>query len=671
MGVFVAAIAKKNSSVKQMVLSKIKNRELESNLNTEYDVLDVFFSKNERACVVDFATDCILYSAEDSFFIGEDGYVAIQGDILTRHTDYSNDDFLKASDVYSMLSLKSYRDFKEETSGTYSIVSVNNDGDVLAFNDSISFEHLYYAENNEYVFISNRIRLIRCFLGKQAHVDLYTLSNIVLIGSVVGTGTSIQEIKRLPQGSCINVRNGKLEIKSDPLFFYNDPEVTQECQIDFTGFVKKELTVCANRMAAALKHVDNFSFALSGGKDSRALLAMLMSIKPSKEINVFTNGYENHPDVVAAKLISEHYGFHHTINIPKPSAQLSVNQFMQKLMGSVFQTDGMIGLFNAKENTGCNLMNVSFPGHVNEVFRRFAKPSVKINSLDDIKNYYKTIHLYDPLEIMTDELLSKFDNQFSERAQALDSSELSLEDNVDTYFICDRLPNWSGYLLRQDGYAQDQIQILNNDRLIKAFYMNGGAELREIELLHFLMIKDFSDKWLVETPFAVQQWNPNLLPYASGANISNKGIPLPDNIPLHGTWQHMINNSADLKIKLFEILLSFPDSEIWQLYNKDKVLKSLMMTNISYTPMLSLYGFLNMFFYNHNIEIPMKLKSDMRRTHINNVLIKNDSGSGIYKYDNNCIHLFKSYDELISQGYKDFYRIPASPYAIRNIEKDK
>lgn len=668
MGVFISVISKNNTSVKKLILSKMNNKELESSLNTEFDIKNTFISKNENIGVVNFATDCLIYTAEESFFYGKNGeYTAIQGDILPRHTEYSEDDFLKAADVCRILSYESYAAFKKRTSGTYSIIHVTSEGNVISFNDSLGYEHLYYAETSDNIFISNRIRLIRCFLGQQGNVDLYTLSNIVLMGSVLGTGTSIREIRRLPQGSYISVKNGRLDIHSDPLFFYNDPEISDACEEDFIGFLKKELIVCSNRMAAVLRHKDDFAFALSGGKDSRALLAILMSIKDIKDINVFTNGYEDHPDVIAAKKITEHYGIHHKINIPTPPAVLTADELLEKMMGSVFQTDGMIGLFNAKGNKNCNLDDIAFPGHINEVFRQFTKPSIKLNSLEDVISYYKKIHLYDPLGLMTDELHDRFDKQFTERAVSLNNAGLSLNDNNDAYFF-DRLVNWGGYLLRQDGYAQNQFHVLNNDRLIKSFYRKGCSAFRKMELLHFIIMKEFADKWLVETPFAVQHWDPSLEPFAHGVNISNPGIPVPDNMPLHGTWQLSINTSYQLKVKLMEIFLSYPDSDIWKLYNKEKVLKSFLSSKLSYTPMISLYGFINMFFYNHNIEIPMRLKSERRRTKTENVIIKDISGSGIYKYNNQAITPFKNYDELTKGGYSGMYRFPASAYAVTAME---
>ncbi len=130
----------------------------------------------------------------------------------------------------------------------------------------MGIKHIYYAQTSKHIFISNRIRFIKLFLGNEAHTDLITLSNIALMGSVIGVDTSAKEVKKIPQGSYITVDNGTFGLHKNDLFFYNDPEVFEECEKDFTGFVKKELNVCTNKIIAALKNTKNFSLGLSGGE---------------------------------------------------------------------------------------------------------------------------------------------------------------------------------------------------------------------------------------------------------------------------------------------------------------------------------------------------------------------------------------------------------------------
>lgn len=143
-----------------------------------------------------------------------------------------------------------------------------------------------------------------------------------------------------------------------------------------------------------------------------------MKTKYANKVNVFTNGYSNHPDIIVAKMIAEHYNLNHTINVPssEPTQQISIEEFMRKIMGSVYQTDGTIELFNAKGYERASSIPLAFPGHINEVFGGFTNKNVNINSLDDCVNYYKTIHLYDPMKAIKSFLLGIFEQKFRNHA---------------------------------------------------------------------------------------------------------------------------------------------------------------------------------------------------------------------------------------------------------------
>lgn len=643
-------------------MQKLNSGELETNLNTDFDDLSVYFNNSDTIGIVNFITENLIYKAEQTYTPPPPhmkGYAALQGDIIFRNTELADMNFLSAAEAYEILDHYDFDTFKSKVSGSYSII-YTKDNYFVSGNDSMGIEHIYYAQTAEHIFISNRIRFIQIFLGNKAHPDLFALSNITLMGSTLGNDTSINEIKKIPQGSYITVENGNFHLHKKDLFFYNNPDVSEACKSDFTGFVRKELNVCINKMSAVLKRTDNFSLGLSGGKDSRMMLAMLFQIKDKKDIHIFTNGYDNHPDVVVAKMIAKHYNLHHTVNTPKAPTELSVREILEKLMGSVFQTDGMIGLFDAKGNRASSPCNLTLSGHINELFRFHTKESIKISSLDDIINYYKTIHLYDPLGMMRAPLLEEFNKKFTERAEYYNASGMSLEDLNETYFVCDRVPNWVGYLLRTDGYAQSQLQVVNNDRLIQAFYRDGCTKMRKAELLHFITLKEFGDKWLIECPFAAQQWNPALISYEKNINFLTPAIPVPSDIPQFGTWQHKLNSSLEFKTKLLDIFLSYPHSEIWQLFDKDKVIRSLLSSKLSYTPLISMYGFINMFFFYHNIELPIKIQSCNRKTKSQNTVIRLNEGSTIYEYDNHSLKRFTSFEEFKASGMATQYRFPIS-----------
>lgn len=252
MGIFIAAISRNKAPVTKLVTAKLSNGELDTNINTDYDDVNVYSNKQDTICIINFVTENAIYKAEQTYFAVQekDAYTCIQGDIILRNTELCDMDFLSAKGAYEILEGNGFEAFKSKTSGSYSLIYTDGER-LIAGNDSMGIEHIYYAQKDEYIFISNRIRFIKLFLGNGAHTDLITLSNIALMGSVIGVDTSVKEIKKIPQGSYITVDNGTFKLHRNDLFFYNNPEVSEECEKDFTGFVKKELNVCTNKIVAA------------------------------------------------------------------------------------------------------------------------------------------------------------------------------------------------------------------------------------------------------------------------------------------------------------------------------------------------------------------------------------------------------------------------------------
>lgn len=599
MGVYVCVISKTKRDIKSIIESRLA--ELEENLNTDFRNRYIYSSDNGSAVLVDFAVGSKILDADKEFYVCDEGALTIQGNLLPKAYDIQEMDFINAEETYNALRDNDIENFRDSFIGDYSIVKLCSDSRVYAVNDRLSAENVFYSEDGEYIYISNRIRFIR-ILRQKSTVNLTTLSNICLMGYSIGTETSINEIERLPQGSYISIYNGRLSIFGNELFFWND-KTTKFAMSEFRIFFQNEITACANRIIAYVKKGNTLNIGLSGGKDSRALVSMIMKAGYKNQLTLFTNGYETHPDVTVAKMISEHYNIPHKINITKPGAIMSKESYFRKLKGSVFQTDGMIGLFNAKGNEQVKNDRVDF--YTNEVFRGYAH-NRQINTFKEASDYFKTIHLFDPLDVMNPELKNYFSQMLEERTKKMADAYMTPKDAVDSYYICDRLPNWNGYLARTDNYANPQISIMNNDALIKAFWQPGMADERSMELCHFLTMTDF-DPWLAECPFAEQVWDSRLKKYSGNIKINSEKVPLPEGIPMHGSWQHLISNSPEVKNEMAEILSSFDNSEIWTMYKKDKIINAVRNNTFSYTPMISIYGFINMFFYYHQIEVNMKL----------------------------------------------------------------
>src|SRR5699024_1605956 len=95
----------------------------------------------------------------------------------------------------------------------------------------------------------------------------------------------------------------------------------------------------------------DFKLALTGGKDSRLIFAAMYS--NTFNFTTFTNGFNDSPDVVIAKKISDMYNITHVTSSPKISEEntISVNIY-NKIKGVMLSTSGLVYGYE----------NVSLPG---------------------------------------------------------------------------------------------------------------------------------------------------------------------------------------------------------------------------------------------------------------------------------------------------------------------
>lgn len=107
---------------------------------------------------------------------------------------------------------------RDSCSGEYSIVCFDGNK-IAAFNDRLSIEHIYYAEIDGVIFISNRIRLIQ-EATQSRQVNYEALNWLITCTNMIGEETSDKRIRRLPQGASIVARGGKLVLHENPLFMY-------------------------------------------------------------------------------------------------------------------------------------------------------------------------------------------------------------------------------------------------------------------------------------------------------------------------------------------------------------------------------------------------------------------------------------------------------------------
>lgn len=596
MGVFISIISK-NNSIEAMINEILSKEVLEQSLHFEHSRRDIYFTDNKEGCLINYSSPTPFFVKENmQFYSGTEGACALHGTVVEQKKEVTDVPLLGAKDIINILPKETEVSFKEHYTGDFSFVFMSPKGEIIASNDSSSFQHIYYSETKDYIFISNRQRCIRNIM-KNSQLDLENIACLCTFETVLGTETLLKNVKRLEINSrLVYDRVRGLNIEGDPFYF-----IREIPDLDYSEFVKENAAVCINRLKAVLKDVDDIEFPITGGRDSRVNLALLLEAGQKDKIHTFTTGYEDHPDVVVGKNISQHYGIRHEFRERKPPQNFSDEEILEKVMGAIFQSDGSLGAWDANMYLFQN-NRMYFPGHASEAFKPYVNSSVMTyEEAADIKRF--TVSKADFVKA---DVVKQIYGKMEARVERCRQMNMTPKDAADSYKITDRLPNWQGYMIRQNDYFHNQIQILNNQNLFHLSY-SADAVYREMLRIHYEILKE-ADPWLVETPFAIHGWNKELGRYVNdGLNISSAAIALPRNMPFYGSWQLKLNTSDELRFKVWDILSSFDNSGFWDLFDRKRIETRILRENHESKDSMILWNFIGSFCFYHGLEIPVKI----------------------------------------------------------------
>lgn len=649
MGVFISVLS--NNPLDSKFINEQRIKQLETSLNIEYQDKLTFLSEDRKTLLLNFSRDNHLYSTKDQIAVVKANSIsyitALQGYIWEK--DQFENIPLNATDLFEKLKYESCEQIRNKCNGEYSVIKLSSNGECLVFNDRLSVELIYYAKEQGRVIISNRIRLIKYLLEKWDY-DIEALSWLSVVGYIIGSDTSIKQIKRLEQGAYIEVQNGQLKIHENNLFMFNNQDIKEQVEKDEDAFINESIEHCVKNISVILGKNPTAAVPLSGGKDSRAVLALIMRAGQHKTINAYTNGVETHPDVIVAREIAERYGVHHVVNEPKKPGETPVEDILLKLMGSVFQTDGMMGLWDASGYYS-PLDQLIVAGFIGEVYREKHK-KVDLSTVDSASRFFHHMNLFDPAKIMHNSAKAIYERLLRKRIEYYLAHGAKLTDIPEVVYTTEKVPNWIGVLRRNDGYSGTITAPLNTENFVKLSFLQG-YEQREMERIHFEIINR-TDSWLTELAFANDKWDVRLEKYAYGRNLRAQPVPVPQDIPTFGSWQHEINQSSNLRLKIWEIVSSYNNSPIWNYFNRSSVERKILSEKMGLLELIAIYGFLTNFFFVHGIEIPMKIQLPLRYRSTSEkhfVPVQALGSKTIFFYDGTKYkQVVKSWDDFVESG---------------------
>jgi hypothetical protein len=431
----------------------------------------------------------------------------------------------------SVLEVKQHFSETDEAHGEYAFVAVDPYGNGIIRRNLFASVQLYCHVADDLVVISTRASMVAAFLhhGRPAPVSSDFVRSVGNYSVALSSHALFEGVHAIPQGASIRIAAGHPAItppKGDPLF---DADLATQYARDRRTFWDGVY----ERMIGLMRVVEAtdlpIHFPLSGGKDSRLLLGLVLAAGYKDRIaKLYTNGPRVSPEVTAASLIAEHVGIEHDIRLGGQNGHPDQGDITSRLPVHLFISEGEMSPMDLL--TGAEPRR-SFELHGQEAGLRNIAGKRDFASRDAALNWFE-LHLGqgDICGIFLPEAKEQnlADIQtYIERAEADGTpySQMPTRHRVEH-----RMARWVGRVWSSRNSVSFSPFVFVSEMAVRATY-NAGHRSRYLEEFHFEMLRRIDPK-LVEIPFAGQTWDDDLLTVVADPPAKPEPLSWPPEYPV-------------------------------------------------------------------------------------------------------------------------------------------
>ena len=442
-----------------------------------------------------------LSNDKKSFFIAINPTIYLYDKFKTFHVDENNNLFfiqgwLKKEEEDTLLDITDF-DMDFTTMDGYFNMGIIGDDGVGEITSSKVSPTIFYAKSDEMFAISNRVFMLS---GLFSYTDVnkkFAATHIQYQNYTLTFDTILENIYSIPYGSTVTI--------SDDLYIETEHDYLYDKRLEELYASNKELywDECFSKLESQAKSFfklvgsDKLKCAITGGKDSRILLALYSKYVES----AFTWGPVFSPEVIVGEMICNTLGIKHVIDGNKSFNDEFIN-LMEAMPYHIFEREFEISPWDFGGRRTANVDQLTLDGlqyvKVNP-FRMDGKDEVKEFILSKLENSAITDH-YNDLII---EETSKYTDEY-----------MDVVDNYSKFAITKMTLSRGRWAAKghESNFSNSFIicPLLSNVALTYAF--NIPKERIYLEEFHYEMIKRANED-LLDIPLFGGHFNLNPIPH--------------------------------------------------------------------------------------------------------------------------------------------------------------
>lgn len=470
---------------------------------------------------------------QENNFVAYDGFCRLKSrDISTAHL------FLQAFCKHGTFVLNDVMD------GEYCAVHFNPTSHrISGVSDFTGLRPLYYFESAHYFAISNR----QMFLNPLLTESEKTIVDVTQIADLIGKGNKFSEHSILKGVRMLRPGFG---ITFSPHF---GVEIRRSGQPIFTARGVPTKSDYINSVQDIVGNFDALDYipgldgqpiriSLTGGEDSRLVLAAALNSRIASRIETFTYGFPDNPDIAAAELVTKKVGVPHIKNIqtpPKNLTERSISDIWTDLSRHAFRFEGAPGAWDGGANSSSQV-RLDLVGYFDGYFKRVrpASAAINVSSRRIAQNFMSEPQQpFDPLGILYPEATQRDQDYCDAWLENILNEGAELNDIPELFYFDFRLPWWGG------GMASNSGSLYRIAPLASKFSSRTGlkqsiVDRRERRFIFEAMLQLRPD--LLELPYLNKKWPDHFQQLAP--NIKLPGVELTITAPSHPSipWQNTL-----------------------------------------------------------------------------------------------------------------------------------
>lgn len=486
---------------------------------------------------------------------------------------YFNGDRLCAFDGWAIPSvdLASSRPLANSTTGEYLLLEVDSEGTGGITRNKSGIIRLYISDGVNGVAISNSASVASTFANGEARFELSNnfWSSLIGISFPFGQSTAYENTIALSPSDCLKFQRKNISIspsKQSRFFDASMREFYAKNPSKFWDYVYEEMLAEFRMIFSGAQEKTLF---LSGGKDSRLMLALVHGAGLTDGLTLKTTGPGYSADVILAKKIADKF----ELPILYGDNISDENDYFEIAKKHIELVDSSTSPIVPRVWYDVNAKGTPIVGH--ESGTREYQSTSHLNNLNDFKKHIKSkLNNLDRLSVLSKNSIKKLNEEVEreiEKIFATSDTENLFVDFYATHRVRHYLSS-SKYVDRlSSGFAPYPLM---TDFPMTVTY-NVGQKSRLEEEFHFELIKRTS-KWLVEDcPLASIPWAEDRLL----KEFDRTGEILPEPIPNYSTLKApilggngaLVSNSDKVK----DFVLSFQDGPIFDVVERDSLARKL------------------------------------------------------------------------------------------------